>query len=703
MAFAPVQRMAVGAMAVALLTLGPWVGWWFLIPLAVSVVGFAILKNPRVHTRLGVATSWLSWGLGVLGTAAIVVMMDTPPQYVLSLITVPTMLGCTVFPTRLIPLLAAVTALATLAAGWLADPDAFTRHPAPVVVTALVLPVFVLFTAIARGAETQSHEASQRDPLTGAYNRLALSTHLSAVTGAAERRPWALIVTDIDNFKQINDRLGHAAGDDVLRAVALHVRDRLPADAAVYRLGGEEFLVSVYGDDADRAVELAETLRSTLRVTAGDVPVTMSFGVARAPSSEPERFDTLFSAADVALYRAKASGRDTVQTADPDTSFDRSPVTGDERPERQRRDPQPVRASRSGIIREPLEREQLLDMMARQYRSTRISDLLVIVPLVLFAKPLGYGTALLAIATIALIRIAQRTAPRLRRPEILLGGAWLLGLALVGVLVAFTGEPAPWGLWAPSVLIVASSAAFPWRFARWGALAAGLITIAAALALDGRVFSNTPEAVVSPLCLLFANVLIAREIGRRILGMRRAAVFDQLTGLPNRAVFDRRIAQTIDDAAADGGAPVGLIMIDIDHFKQVNDAYGHSRGDAVLISVASQLQSRLRHDGTLFRIGGEEFAVMLTGDHARDAADIAERLRRSIREHPLAGVPITMSFGVSVATAPVGVIELFTRADRALYEAKAERDRVRIAGDWPPTAAPQVTQAPAPQQFEPLT
>ncbi len=701
MAFAPVQRVAMGAMIVALAVCTPWIGWGYLLPLGAIVVVFAILKWRPIHLRLGSVTSWVTWGVGVGCAAAMVLMMDTSPEYVLSLVAVPTMLGCTIFPVRAIPVLAGGTGVTILATGYLADPDAFRADPAPVTVTAVLLTGFVLITAIARGAETDSHETSRQDELTGVLNRLALSEHLAAIGPATVREPWALIVGDIDNFKQINDRWGHDVGDTVLRAVARRLDADLPRTATLYRLGGEEFLVSVHGPDADGATALAERLRAGIAdVTTDDGPISMSFGVARADSSDPGRFDALFAAADSALYAAKRAGRDAVAVADvrptPSTQVERARTpTGT--------DPRPAPDSagdRGVIIHEGIEREQLVEMMDRQYRASRLLDLLIVVPLLAFADRIGFGPAILAVVGIIGFRAAQRLAMRIERPERILAPAWIGTQILVAALIVSGTTGRPWGLWGLSLLIVASSAAFPWRFARWVAAISAVLTVAAGALIDGTVLTDRPEAIVAPLCLLFANAVIAREIGRRILAMRRAATFDQLTGLHNRSAYDRRMAAAAE-RAAHTRERVALVLGDIDHFKRVNDVHGHHRGDAVLVSLASRLQSRLRHDGALFRIGGEEFALLLTGRDADEAPRIAERLRAEIESQPLAGIPVTMSFGVHVADAPVDPRDVFIHADRALYGAKLDgRNRVVVSAGEPssPPGGGQATH-----RAEPLT
>jgi diguanylate cyclase (GGDEF)-like protein len=130
--------------------------------------------------------------------------------------------------------------------------------------------------------------------------------------------------------------------------------------------------------------------------------------------------------------------------------------------------------------------------------------------------------------------------------------------------------------------------------------------------------------------------------------------------------------------------PVALIVGDLDNFKAINDGHGHAAGDAVLKDVAYRIRKTLRAFDLAYRLGGEEFLIVLPGGDREQAAAVAETLRRAIADIPVAGLLVTISFGVS-ASAP-GEFEydaVFAEADLALYRSKQEgRNRVRV------TAAP---------------
>jgi diguanylate cyclase (GGDEF)-like protein len=186
--------------------------------------------------------------------------------------------------------------------------------------------------------------------------------------------------------------------------------------------------------------------------------------------------------------------------------------------------------------------------------------------------------------------------------------------------------------------------------------------------------------------------------------LRNQALRDELTGLHNRRFLDESLPQIIAHAER-RAAPVSVLMLDLDHFKQVNDCHGHAVGDAVLREVGALLLSGLRRMDIACRYGGEELMVLMPDCGPADALLRAQEicaLVRGLRERAERALPpVTVSIGV--ATWPehgeqIGrVIEL---ADAALYEAKrAGRDRARLAGqpaNGPPTAQPALRPASAP-------
>ena len=159
------------------------------------------------------------------------------------------------------------------------------------------------------------------------------------------------------------------------------------------------------------------------------------------------------------------------------------------------------------------------------------------------------------------------------------------------------------------------------------------------------------------------------------------AVQDGLTGLWTKRHFLTQVKDHLD-AARRYGDSLSIIMVDVDHFKKVNDTHGHQAGDKVLKGVAEILKKKVR-GGMAFRYGGEEMAVLLPKAPVAGAAEVAERLRKAIEGHKIAGIKVTASFGVAEFDASMpGWEALVERADQGLYKAK-EGGRNRVVAVQP--------------------
>ena len=193
---------------------------------------------------------------------------------------------------------------------------------------------------------------------------------------------------------------------------------------------------------------------------------------------------------------------------------------------------------------------------------------------------------------------------------------------------------------------------------------------------------------------LYARLRAAERFATMQRELVRLASVDTLTGLHNRRVFFE-IAEAASARCESGGA-LTAIMFDVDHFKRVNDVYGHDAGDQALVAVASTVANACPAVG---RLGGEEFAILLEGQHLGDGVALAERLRASIAalrlETASGALTLTCSFGVSERHAGENIDDLLKRADVALYAAKTGgRNRV-VAADAviTPFSAPNVVHA----------
>jgi diguanylate cyclase (GGDEF)-like protein len=168
--------------------------------------------------------------------------------------------------------------------------------------------------------------------------------------------------------------------------------------------------------------------------------------------------------------------------------------------------------------------------------------------------------------------------------------------------------------------------------------------------------------------------------------VQRLAATDGLTKIANRRTFEATLEREVARATR-SAEHLSLVMVDIDHFKRLNDTHGHQTGDEVLRNVAAALSCECRDFDTPARYGGEEFAVILPGCGPEEAYDIAERLRIAVSAAPSA-VPITASAGVATYPSHAGDADTLVRAaDEALYASKhAGRDRTSVSAGVPPEA-----------------
>ena len=182
----------------------------------------------------------------------------------------------------------------------------------------------------------------------------------------------------------------------------------------------------------------------------------------------------------------------------------------------------------------------------------------------------------------------------------------------------------------------------------------------------------------------------AREINalkESLRGAEEATLKDPLTGTGNRRLFDAAMKKAVDESNANQ-TPLSLIMCDIDHFKRINDMFGHNVGDEIIKALAAVIEANVRETDSVARYGGEEFAVILPGTKQQDAKEAAERIRRkfgakkfSIRDTKQKIGQVTASFGVAEHRPGDDVQTFVQRADAMLYEAKAcGRDRVADFG-----------------------
>jgi diguanylate cyclase (GGDEF)-like protein len=322
----------VGAVGVTLILAAPWLGWWTLALMALSAVNFTTVER-HIHTsrrpeRVSAA--------GVLITMAIlaagIAFSGGPRSPMLPWLVLPAAMVAARFRPQVVAGALALTAVTILAVTLGVHPQWTVADPVPVIATlALLVGVAAIVWAL-EGAELQHRDEAILDQLTGLLNRHALLPRFAEIAQQARitHQPVCLVLVDLDRFKEVNDWHGHDRGDAVMQAVAYEMRKQLRSFELIYRLGGEEFLIVLPGVDLEMGEVLAQRLRDAVgRARPAGIAVTVSLGVSAAEGEQVD-YDTLFRAADGALYEAKRTGRDRVVAVHPAHALHKGALHGAE-------------------------------------------------------------------------------------------------------------------------------------------------------------------------------------------------------------------------------------------------------------------------------------------------------------------------------------------------------------------------------------
>lgn len=281
------------------------------------------------------------------------------------------------------------------------------------------------------------------------------------------------------------------------------------------------------------------------------------------------------------------------------------------------------------------------------------------------------GFAALAVATVLALSAWSISRGRYNPTLTLIG---MVPTILVALALALHKEAIIGVLWCYPALI-SFYFILPERKA-WGANAL-LLALALPLAWHSLHPSVAMRASATMLAVSAFAAIFVRVIGVQQKKLEALAVTDPLTGVLNRALLHATLDQAIEQSGRTG-TPMALIALDLDHFKSINDTYGHDAGDTALRGVGKLLSHRVRLADKVFRLGGEEFLVFLYGTGEEDAASVAEDLRREIEAYPVIDVvKVTASLGVAALQRGEKWSDWMKRVDQNLYRAKAEgRNRV---------------------------
>ncbi|MBO3743385.1 diguanylate cyclase [Actinoplanes flavus] len=489
-------------------------------------------------------------------------------------------------------------------------------------------------------------DSSRTDPLTGCLNRRGFDERAAAALTEAERtgRPFTVVLLDLDRFKEVNDTLGHRAGDELLAWTGQELRSELRAHDVVGRQGGDEFAVLLPNTGAEAAVLVVDRLRERLRTCA-----PASLGHATFPADAAD-LTGLVHVADQRLYRDKASRDRRAPSAEAVAGA----RTG-------------VRSARPARSVAALERRRhsIADPGWMSITQTCVAMLYI----TLFANDHPHRAGMVALSVwgfltglAVVVRADWLSRSRLARPLMLaFAASSFLSCAAVATLDGGVDHP----------------------------LGVGVLLSIPLLMLGMRPEVTSPIAVVAGVVWMSVGALVGDPGGWylaiQLLGTATAAVacavqgraaarqrrmltrlsrVDVLTEVLNRRGFDERFAAEVADARRTGRG-AALLVLDLDDFKAVNDTQGHAAGDRLLRWVALTLRAEVDAVG---RLGGDEFVVLL--DDGADPFAVADRLRERLAAR--AGA----SIGVAVLDVDGDDFDsLYAVADARLYQQKKPRKR----------------------------
>jgi diguanylate cyclase (GGDEF)-like protein len=569
--------------------------------------------------------------------------------------------------------------------------------------------------------------------------------HATRVAAQASGNGYCLAMLDIDWFKRVNDVHGHAIGDRVLRDFAALTGSALENCWKLGRWGGEEFLILMPDCSALQAHAILEGCRRRIESHRWLAPLegaSVTFSAGITSSGPAESIDATLQRADLGLYLAKANGRNrteifvgTIGQAEmasfcppgmpsaaarsharpagsaqhsprlPSTS-DRSEAAGkrhgDNPGGETLRDAPGVVAWLASIVlsNSPDRRENLrLPLIACALHGVWIAAAC------LYAVPNGLIQAWAAWVVVAYeslsaigFYVAIRSGWSRRFAD---GGLVLTQMLAASAMASFGYITAP--ELRPSILhMLCVIQVFGMATLKPAeASAAGTAAVAMLCAVIVSLFAIGPPDLHAEILKLLLACTIVLQLSRlsrdysfvrervaedrlklqeTVARVNEEATRDALTGLPNRSFMEEALAERLAAWRA-GGPAFCLGILDLDHFKRVNDQKGHQAGDAVLIALAQASRQSFRGSDLLCRWGGEEFMCLLPDAGSEETTRAAMQRLRSAFSEALAGVPglewaITFSSGFASPCDGVTPDELVAQADRALYSAKQDgRDR----------------------------
>ena len=585
------------------------------------------------------------------------------------------------------------------------DQSQFPGHAMVLVATFWVLSIVICaYRRRMLEAEAASRRLALSDPLTGLHNVRSLEEQAAALSDGC-----ALLMIDLNDFKDVNSRHGHLGADRVLQAVAAGLLDVTRDSDCVARAGGDEFAVLSRG----RSFHEIEQLRTacagavrdaTVRAGVGGAELAAGIGVATWPRDGRD-LTHLMQTADRAMYAQKAALKRRDGARLPTHLAPASTEPAAAKPPRDARPvPVPVLAwlgERAAVVAKRLPAglvawvrscpTQGTMTAATWFGGAMITSVAVLLPGA--ASTHRMAVELLAAAAVAgtpLVLLGSRA-----RPAATFAASDALATSSLTLAVYLSGGTTSPLL--PVVFLAVTASAYffpPKRMA---------VTVVSCIGVFATPFVYAPGGTLGTYVVRFVTLATTATVLAAILAYNRRqlvsaqqtaeelAEHDALTGLPNRRAFFSRLAERLGDAREES-RQLAVAIIDLDNFKTVNDRHGHGAGDAVLRAIAASLRDVVRCEDCVARIGGDEFALVASGAEAELTRTLGLRCIEAAQDAAVlagggdCGVSATVGFATypDHADDPDGLMAV---ADRALMEAKDAGKRRVAAPEWTEAAA----------------
>jgi diguanylate cyclase (GGDEF)-like protein len=324
------------------------------------------------------------------------------------------------------------------------------------------------------------------------------------------------------------------------------------------------------------------------------------------------------------------------------------------------------------------DRARMLDMEERLQGARGVLFGSLFVGFAIAAPWVGWWPSGLVALQVLVYQLLKPVIARSARPEYPIAFIVTTAQIGIGVAVALTGASESPAL----IVFLLGVVGMPVRFGTTGPIVAGVVLtefliFGSTAGVDPAQFANDPSLPIATATGSIGLAAFTHALMRAESQKRAESIVDELTGLPNRRGMEASVDNLIGHARRTD-APLALLMCDLDWFKSINDMHGHQRGDRVLVETAEAIRSALRPTEQVYRVGGEEFLVIVPGCEIDDAVAVAERVRTAIESAQPGEMPVTASVGLSAGAGPdIDFDALFRAADEALYEAKrAGRNRI---------------------------